>query len=303
MKITTLIVCLTVAVVSLQGKIKITATTTHVADLVTQIGGDRVVVDALMAPGVDPHLYKPSAPDVRKLSGADAIVYHGLNLEGFLGDLFERMGRRGIEVVAVTEAIPEERLLPSSEYEGQFDPHVWFDAELWSLAVDRVVALLSELDPSAREAFTERGQALKTEMHLLDVWAAHELGSLPDNQRILVTSHDAFSYLGRRYGLEVIGIQGISTAAEAGLADISGMVQLIKERNVPAIFIESSVSPAAIERVSVDSGVYVGGELLSDSLGTPGVLVEADEEEYDIGTWQGMLVYNVETFVLGVTIN
>ncbi|MGB0369856.1 MAG: metal ABC transporter solute-binding protein, Zn/Mn family [Opitutales bacterium] len=278
-------------------KTVVTVTTTHLADLVAQVGGDVVEVEALMGPGVDPHLYKPAAPDVRKLTRADLILYNGLLLEGQMGELFERMQKRGRLVVAAAEAVPEERLLASEDYEDHFDPHVWFDPDLWSYAVDSVVAALKQADREHAEVFEQNGSAYKSRMYEASQWAENAIGHLPESSRVLITSHDAFNYFGNRFGLDVIAVQGISTAVEAGLADIAGMVDLIKDREIKAIFVESSVSPAAIERISRDSGAKVGGELLSDSLGTPGEFIEVNGAQYDLGTWEGMFRYNVQTFV------
>ena len=281
----------------LYSKVVVAVTTTHLADLVTQIGGEQVEVEALMGPGVDPHLYKPAAPDIRKLNRADLILYNGLLLEGQLGELFQQMQKRGRNVIAVGDSVPEGKLLDSEDYEDHFDPHIWFDPDLWAYAVDSTIAALTEVDSKNAAFFKGNGEHYKAEMFAAAEWAEQNIARLPKSSRVLITSHDAFNYFGNRFGLEVIAVQGISTAVEAGLADIASMVDLIRERKIKAIFVESSVSPAAINRISRDSGAIVGGELLSDSLGTPGETLMIENATYDLCTWEGMFRYNVHTFV------
>jgi len=273
--------------------LKVAATTTMVSDLVRQVGGDQVTVEGLMGPGVDPHLYKPTATDVLKLQRAEVIFYNGLVLEGKMTDLFARMARTKKHVYAVTESIPLEQLLEPPEFQGHYDPHVWLDVTLWAKCVDTVVKGLSEARPDAAEAFTRRGAEVKKQMHHLHEWARAKAAELPESRRILVTSHDAYNYFGRAYGFQVVGLQGVSTVTEAGLADITKMVDFIRAKDIRAIFVESSVSPAAIQRISQDAGVKVGGELFSDAMGTPGKM----ENGYDLGTYNGMIRHNLETIV------
>ncbi len=279
------------------GGVRVVATTTMVADLVHQIAGDDVELIALMGAGVDPHLYKPSASDSAELQRADVIFYSGLHLEGRMADLFAKMAASGKPVVAVAEAIAADKLIAPDGAGEHPDPHVWGDAELWALAIDPVVTTLSEALPERAAALTERGNAYRAELESLHQWAAARVAELPEERRILVTSHDAFNYFGRAYGFEVIGVQGLSTVSEAGLADIAKTADLIRERGVPAIFVETSVSPAAIERISQDSGATIGGELFSDAMGTPGELETVGGETYDVGTYVGMLKHNVNAAV------
>ncbi|MEW6306647.1 MAG: zinc ABC transporter substrate-binding protein [Verrucomicrobiota bacterium] len=274
-------------------KIKVTTTVTMVTDLVKQVGGDRVEVQGLMGAGVDPHLYKATASDVAKLQNADAIFYVGLVLEGKMTDLFSKMARLKKHVYPVTEAIPEHQLLEPAEFEGHYDPHVWFDVTLWSKCVETVVKGLSEFQPASKAYFETRGKEVQAKMAELHQWALSKANELPKGRRILVTSHDAYNYFGRAYGFKVVGLQGISTVTEAGLADIAKMVDFIKQNSVKAIFVESSVSPAAIERISKDAGVRIGGELFSDAMGTPGQI----EHGYDLGTYEGMIKHNLTTIV------
>ena len=277
-------------------KIRVAATTNIVGDLVKDVAGDRAEVTALMGPGVDPHLYKASASDVGTLSRAKVIFYNGLHLEGRMADLLVKLGRRGKAVYAVTEGIPEDRLLEPAEFEGHYDPHVWFDPELWTLCIDTVANALSEHDAPNADYYQERGQSLKNRYADYFDWAKQQIAQVPESQRVLITSHDAYNYFGRAFGFQVIGVQGISTMSEAGLADIIAITEFIKEKKIKAIFVESSVSPAAIQRVSQDSGAKIGGELFSDAMGLPGQIEEAsDGSRFDVGTYEGMLKHNVAT--------
>lgn len=275
----------------------VVATTTMVADLVRAVGGERVRVHGLMAPGVDPHLYKPTARDVADLRRADAVFYNGLFLEGRMTDALVNRAREGGAVWAVAEAVPEEDRLEPPEFEGHYDPHVWFDGQLWALTVDVVVEGLSQIDPEGAEAYARGGQQAKEEILALDAWTRERLAAIPPERRVLITSHDAYNYFGRAYGFEVVGVQGISTAGEAGLADIARMVDFIRERGIPAIFVESSVAPNAIERISEDAGVAVGGELFSDATGPAGEMETVNGETYDVGTYVGMVKHNVNAMV------
>ena len=253
-----------------QEKIHAAVTIGMAADLVKQVGGDRVAVDQLMGPGVDPHLYKPTATDASRLSKADVIFYSGLMLEGRMGDLFARLARAGKKVYPITESVPEELLTEPKEFQGHYDPHVWFDVSMWAQTVPTIVKGLSEVDPGSAELYEKNGNALVARLGELHQWCKDTAAELPENQRILVTSHDAYNYFGRAYGFKVIGLQGVSTVSEAALADMANLVDFIKKQNVKAIFVETSVNPAAIRRVAEDAGVKVGGELYSDAMGNPG---------------------------------
>ena len=276
------------------GKLVVVTTTTHVTDMVRFVAGDRLNVIALMGPGVDPHLYKPSAGDAATLAKADLIFFSGLMLEGRMADVFAKVSRRGTKTYAVTENVSEELLLEPEEFEGHWDPHVWFDPVIWSKCIDVVSNALAENDPEGKAGYTERAEALKTEY-------LARINGLPEESRYLVTSHDAFNYFGRAFGLEVLAVQGISTATEAGLADRVAMVDFVKKHEVKAIFVESSVNPAIIEGIAKEAGVKIGGELFSDAMGQPGRLEKGpDGEQYDIGTWSGMMKHNVNAIVEGL---
>ncbi len=273
--------------------LKVTATVTMVGDLVRTVGGDRVALQTLMGAGVDPHLYKATASDVTKLQQADVIFYSGLVLEGKMQDIFSKLARTKRTVYPVTEAIPMEKLLEPPQFAGHYDPHVWFDVSLWKHCVDTVVKGLCDADPEAKPAYEKRGNETRAQMDELHAWALKKVAELPVERRILVTSHDAYNYFGRAYGFQVVGLQGISTASEAGLADMAKLADFIKEKGVKAIFVESSVPHNTIERISADTGVKIGGELFSDAMGTPGQM----ENGYDLGTYIGMIKHNITTIV------
>ena len=273
--------------------VKVTATTSMVTDLVKSVGGERVEVSGLMGAGVDPHLYKASASDITKLQRAEIIFYNGLLLEGKLQDVFAKLARVKKHVYPVTESIPEKELLEPESFGGHYDPHVWFDPTLWSKCVETVVKGLSEFDPSSKEYFEKRGDAVRKSMADLHQWALKKAAELPAEKRVLITSHDAFNYFGRAYGFKVVGLQGISTVEEASLASMTKLVDFVKQQKVKALFVESSVSPTAIKRISQDAGVKVGGELFSDAMGTPGQI----ENGYDLGTYEGMIKHNLNTIV------
>ncbi|WP_454085888.1 metal ABC transporter solute-binding protein, Zn/Mn family [Georgenia sp. Marseille-Q6866] len=272
------------------GRVDVTVTTTHAADLLRAVGGAHVEVTALMGPGVDPHLYRASQGDVRALVEADLVVYHGLFLEGRMEEVLEAGALE--RVLALTDTLPRAQLLASADHADQHDPHVWFDPELWVQVVDPVVAELSEIAPEHAADFAAGGRAYVEEALAAHAEATELLAAVPERRRLLVTSHDAFGYLGRAYGLEVRGVQGLSTEDEAGVADVRGLVDLLVERQVPALFTESSVSPASIEAVreaAADRGWQVHlpeRGLYSDALGAPGT---------PTGSYAGMLLANAET--------
>ncbi len=271
------------------GKLKVTTTVNMVSDLVREIAGEHVEVSELMGPGVDPHLFKASAGDVDKLMNADVVFYVGLLLEGKIQSTLNKVE----SAYAVTSKIDTKRLEKPEEFEGYFDPHIWFDVTLWVDTVDAVVEGLSKADSAHAADYKKNGEATKAKMNALHEWSLEKVKELPKAKRILITSHDAYNYFGRAYGFKVVGLQGISTVSEASLADVAKMVDFIKENKVKAVFVESSVSPAAIKRISVDSGAVIGGELFSDAMGERGKI----EHGYDVGTYEGMIKHNLSTIV------
>jgi manganese/zinc/iron transport system substrate-binding protein len=274
-------------------RLRVVATTTIVADLVRAVAGDRVRLESLMGPGVDPHLYKPSAGDVRRMAAAEAVFYNGLHLEGKMTEVFEQMDRRGVPTVAVAECIPSDELIASATYTGLHDPHVWFDVGLWMLAIECVKDALTALDPANAGLYEERTEAYLSELEELDLWIAERIVELDETRRVLVTAHDAFSYFGRAYGVEVRGLLGVSTAAEAGTADVQALAAFIADGEIPAIFVESSVPPRYVEALqqAVQArgfDVRIGGSLYSDALGNP---------DGPAGSYVGTVRANVDTIV------
>lgn len=273
--------------------LNIVATTGMIADMVSVVGGDNVKVKGLMGPGVDPHLYKASAGDVALLSKADVIFYNGLHLEGKMGEVFEQMNKRGIDTVAVTDNIDRTKLLAPPEYEGNYDPHIWFDVELWMNTVGIVKETLIEMDPQNSEEYTKNADAYLIELSDLNLYVKQKADTLPKDKRVLITAHDAFNYFGKGYRFEVKGLQGISTESEAGTADVQELAAFIVERQIPAVFVESSVPPRYIEAVqaavkSKGFNVVVGGELFSDAMGDTGT---------PEGNYLGMVRHNINTIV------
>ena len=272
--------------------IRVVTTTGMITDVVQNVGGERVQVTGLMGPGVDPHLYKASEGDVTRMAEADAIFYNGLHLEAKMGEVLEKMGGQA-KTVAVTQGVDPSDLLAPPEFEGAYDPHVWFDVALWMKAVEPVRDTLIEMDPDHADLYRANAESYLAELNELHDYVMAQAEKLPADQRVLITAHDAFNYFGQAYGFEVRGLQGISTAAEAGTADVQDLADFIVERRIPAIFVESSVPPRTIEAVQAavraqGFDVQIGGELFSDAMGDP------DTEE---GTYVGMVRHNVDTIV------
>ncbi|RKU19738.1 manganese transporter [Candidatus Poribacteria bacterium] len=273
-------------------KFRVVTTIGMITDIVKNVGGDRVEVIGLMGPGVDPHLYHASAGDVQKLNSASLIFYNGLHLESKMGDILAKVPG-DTKTVAVTDAVDRSLLLTPPEYEGQYDPHLWFNVTLWMKAVVKVRDVLSEFDPDSTGTYrsnAERYLAKLTELHR---YVISQVKRVPPQQRVLVTAHDAFNYFGKGYGFEVRGLQGISTATEAGIADVQELATFIAERRIPAIFVESSVSSKSLEAVkaavkSKGFNVEIGGELFSDAMGNEGT---------PEGTYIGMVRHNIDTIV------
>ncbi len=272
--------------------LQIVATTGMITDLVSTIGGDRVSVVGLMGPGVDPHYYKATQGDLGHLSNADLIVYNGLFLEGKMEDIFIKMSRNKT-VVAVSHVIDESSLRRPPEFKGHFDPHIWFDVGLWRQTISAVQTALSEAAPAHADSFQVRAQRYDRQLVDLNAWVSEKVASIPPERRVLVTAHDAFGYFGQAYGLEVLGLQGISTVAEYGVNDVRRLVDLISDRKIPAIFVESSVPERSINAVregclARGHEVMIGGTLYSDAMGEAGSGAD---------TYIGMVRTNVTTIV------
>lgn len=272
---------------------RVLATTTVVADLVRQVAGDRVALDCLMGPGIDPHGYKATPRDADRLARAQLVVASGLHLEGKLGELLGKLAAR-TRVVAVAESLPRDRLLEVAP--DLADPHVWFDPQLWSLCAPVVAEALAEIDPPGATLYRERAAEYAARLVRLDATLRDMIATIPPERRVLVTAHDAFRYFGRAFSVEVVGVQGTSTESEAGLADINRLVDLVVTRSIPAVFVETSVSDRNVQALqegarSRGHTVKLGGRLYSDSLGEPGSGAE---------TLEAVLRANVATIVAGL---
>jgi manganese/zinc/iron transport system substrate-binding protein len=272
--------------------LRVVATTSMVTDLVRRVAGERADVEGLMGAGIDPHVYKASERDVLALAEADVVFFNGLHLEAKMADVLERVEGR-LVTQAVTDSIPRERLTRPPEFEGNYDPHVWFDVELWIEATGQVRDTLVRLDPAHAATYRRNADAYVAELAEVDRRVRELVATVSEERRVLITAHDAFGYFGRAYGFEVRGLQGISTVSEAGAADVNDLAAFIAERRIPAIFVESSVPEQTIRAVQEavrarGFDVEIGGQLFSDAMGDPGT---------PAGTYPGMILTNVETIV------
>ncbi len=299
MKKITLIVFTTLALISCKtekkanNKLNVVTTTTMITDLVKNIAGDQINLQGLMGSGVDPHLYKASEGDVTKLANADLIFYNGLHLEGKLVEVFEKMHSQETKTIALSDAIDKSTLIGSEYFQSNYDPHIWFDIAYWKQAAQFVVNKLSEAIPDQKAVFETNGTNYITQLNALNSKLETTIATLPKASRILVTAHDAFNYFGKAFDFEVVGLQGLSTATEAGVQDVQKLAAFIIDKKVKAIFVESSVPKRTIEALqaavkSKDHEVTIGGTLYSDALGDAGTVE---------GTYIGMFEYNVNTIV------
>ncbi|WP_299984138.1 metal ABC transporter solute-binding protein, Zn/Mn family [uncultured Ruegeria sp.] len=271
-----------------EAPLKVVATTGMIADAVRQVGGYQVEVKGLMGPGVDPHAYRQTRTDIVAMTRADLVLWHGLYLEAQMEDFFHDLGRKRT-VVAVADGLEPAKLRAHDDYADKYDPHVWMNPALWRDVVIEVQKALTEARPEAADEFAANTQVFLAEIDQLNAYGKQALASVPENNRVLVTAHDAFGYFGAEYGYEVLGVQGISTQSEAGLNRIGELVDTLVDRRLNAVFVESSVSDrsmrALIEGAAAEGHkLGVGGELYSDAMGEPGT--------YE-GTYIGMLDHNI----------
>ncbi len=274
-------------------KLNVVTTTTMITDLVKNIGGEHINLNGLMGSGVDPHLYKASEGDVTKLVNADIIFYNGLHLEGKLVEVFEKMERQNKTQVPLAESLDKSGLIGSEYFASNYDPHVWFNIQYFKQFAKKVAAVLSKKDPKNAASYLENEKRFLAELETLEVKVKATISTLPQEKRILVTAHDAFNYFGKQYNFEVVGLQGLSTATEAGVKDVQRLASFIIEKQIKAVFVESSVPKRTIEALQAsvkakNHEVEIGGTLYSDALGTA-----ATKE----GTYIGMFEYNVNTIV------
>lgn len=277
-------------------RVNAVATIGQIADVVRNVAGDRVDLVGLMGPGIDPHLYRASEGDVVSLADADIVFYNGLQLEAKMADVFEKMSG-SVTTVAVTDEIGRDELLNPPEFEGAYDPHVWFDVSKWMSVTEVIRDSLVDIDPEHAESYEANARAYLGQLEELDQYVAEQAQRVPEEQSVLITAHDAFNYFGEAYDFEVRGLQGISTATETGTADLSGLADFIVEREIPAIFVETSVPQRFIEALreavaSRGSQVSIGGTLFSDAMGDAGT---------PEGTYIGMVRHNIDTIVGGLT--
>ncbi len=273
-------------------KLYVVTTTGMLYDAVLNIAGDKVDAEAIMGPGVDPHLYKATQGDLTKFNQADVIFYNGILLEGKLSEVLKKLGKQKI-AIAVAETIPDSLLMTAVGYQDAYDPHVWFDINRWKYAVKEISRSLKQIDTINADLYRENTQAYLRQLDSLVMFVRSRISEIPPEQRILITAHDAFGYFGDAYGIRVEGLQGISTVADFGLKDIVGIIDLIIENNVKAIFVETSVSEKSIQAVLTgckEQGqqVVIGGYLYSDAMG------EFGTKE---GTYIGMFKKNINTIV------
>ncbi len=271
-----------------QAPLKVVATTGMIADAVRQVGGDQVEVKGLMGPGVDPHAYRQTRSDIVAMTRADLVLWHGLYLEAQMEDFFEDLSRKQT-VVAVAESLDKSKLRAHDDYADKYDPHIWMSPTLWADVVTKVQETLTEARPEAAEIFAANAQVHLAELDALTAYAEQALTAVPEDSRVLLTAHDAFGYFGAAYGYEVMGVQGISTQSEAGLNRIGELVNTLVDRQLTAVFVESSVSDRSMRSLIEGAAakghkVSVGGELYSDAMGEPGT--------YE-GTYVGMLDHNI----------
>ncbi|GAA4277792.1 metal ABC transporter solute-binding protein, Zn/Mn family [Aquimarina mytili] len=274
-------------------KLNVVTTTSMITDLVKNIGGDAIEVQGLMGSGIDPHLYKASEGDVTKLVNADVIFYNGLHLEGKLVEVFEKMEHQDIKTIAIGESLDKSTLIGSDYFASNYDPHIWFNVENWKLITTFITNQLVTIDPKNANVFKANSETYLAKLSKLEDRLQKTIATLAKEKRILVTAHDAFSYFGQAYEFNVVGLQGLSTATEAGVQDVQKLANFIIEKEVKAIFVESSVPKRTIEALqaavkSKDHEVAIGGTLFSDALGNIG------SKE---GTYIGMFEYNVNTIV------
>ncbi|WP_281990038.1 metal ABC transporter solute-binding protein, Zn/Mn family [Aquimarina aggregata] len=274
-------------------KLYVVTTTSMITDLVKNIGKDLIKVDGLMGSGVDPHLYKASEGDVSKLVNADVIIYNGLHLEGKLVEVFEKMKLQNRKAIAVGESLDKNTLIGSDYFASNYDPHIWFSVTNWKIVTQFVIDKLVEIDAKNASSYTNNGKIYLDKLSQLEKELQNTITTLPKEKRILVTAHDAFSYFGKAYDFNVVGLQGLSTATEAGVQDVQKLANFIIKNEVKAIFVETSVPKRTIKALqaavkSKNHEVVIGGTLFSDALGNP------DTNE---GNYIGMFEYNVNTIV------
>jgi manganese/zinc/iron transport system substrate-binding protein len=277
-------------------KLNVVCTTDILADTVRNIGGDRLNVSALMGSGIDPHSYRASIGDVRAIFDADLVVYVGIHLEGKMTELFAKFDKLGIQSIGVGDMLDAHELIVLEDEGGAHDPHIWFSIDIWQQCSTFLTEQLIEMDGENASFYRENLAHFITEMEHVDELAKEKVAEIPEKSRVMITAHDAFNYLGRAYGIEVRGLQGISTASEIAASDLIDLTNFIVEKNIPSVFVENSVPMRNIEALieAVEARGYtleLGGELFADSMGSPGT---------QEGTYIGMFEHNINTIYNGL---
>ncbi len=283
-----IIVSLSINYASAQ-KLKVLATTTMIADMTRNIVGNRLAVESLLPIGSDPHVYESTPEDVKRVAAADLVLMNGLTLEGWIKELVDNSGTRA-KMATVTEGV---EAIGSAEHAGSFDPHAWMSATNGLIYIKNILAAVSELDPSGKDFFEKNYTHYKKELEETDLFIKEKIAQIPENQRILITSHDAFHYFGNRYGLRLEAVMGTSTDADVRTSDIIRLIKIIKETGVPAIFIESTINPKLLKQIAIDNDLKIGGSLFADSL---------SDEADSASTYISMLRRDAELITYGLSL-
>ena len=279
--------CSLINIVSAQSKLKVVASASMFYDMTDQIAGDLIELTSIVPIGSDPHLYEPIPKDVQTIAEADLVFVNGLTFEGWINELIENSGTNA-KVVRITEGIDA---IGSESYEDSYDPHAWMSAKNGLTYIKNITNALVKADPINAEQILANSEAYQKKISNLDIYIRTAIEEIPREQRVLITSHDAFQYYGDEYGLVLEAIMGISTESEAQTSDLIRVTEAIKKYDVPAIFIESTINPAMMKQVAADNNVHIGGELFADSLGDP---------EGEAGTYFKMLKHNTDVIVAGL---
>ncbi len=291
--ISTFFAALFFATISIANQPYIVTTTSQVADIIRNVACDLVEVEALMGPGIDPHLYRLTRKDMSKLLKADMIFYNGLHLEGKVTETMETFVEYKMKVHKISDALPPAFLIPGKEGALYYDPHIWMNVQAWQHGTDLVLQEMIKFDPENKLKYEENAKRYKAKLALLDQQIHKTIQTIPADSRVLVTAHDAFNYLGKAYGLEVLGIQGLSTESEAGLRQIEALANFLVVKQIKSVFVETNISDRNIKAViqgakSRGHEVEIGGFLYSDAMGR--------EDAYE-GTYIGMMDHNIKTLV------
>lgn len=286
--ILTSILCLVTLISYSQEKIKVVSSASIFQDMAKNIGGDKITSKSIVPIGGDPHTYTPKPSDVELVSSADLILINGLTFEGWITELIENSGTKA-KIILITEGVEP---ITSQKYHNASDPHAWMDASNGVKYVYNISAGLASIDPDNALFYADNGVKYNAEIKKAHTYIKNQIATIPIEQRILITSHDAFQYYGRAYDITLNAIMGISTESEAQSKDVQRVVNAIKEKKVPAVFIESTINPKMLQQIASDTGVKIGGELYADSIG---------DEDSEAPTYIKMLTHNTDVIVNALT--